>query len=233
MRLAAEEYGRFVAQLRELGNDDWTRPTACPAWDVHAMACHVLGMARLAGSPLEQFRQMRAARRRGGLFIDALTALQVEQYVHRSHGEIVDMLTRATPRAARGRARIPSLIRNRSMGEQPVDERGAQTEVWTVGYLSDVVLTRDTWIHRSDIALATGRVMTLTADHDGRIVADVAEEWAQRHGGPCTLTLTSPAGGTWSWGGGGPVYELDAEGFCRTVSGRAPGEGLLRTRVPF
>jgi len=60
-RLAAGEYNRFIGQLRELAPGDWARPTACLAWDIHAMACHVLGMAELAASPVEQARQFRAA----------------------------------------------------------------------------------------------------------------------------------------------------------------------------
>jgi uncharacterized protein (TIGR03083 family) len=106
-----------------------------------------------------------------------------------------------------------------------------------MGYLVDVILTRDTWMHRSDIARAVGRDMTLTADHDGVIVADVAAEWAQRHGQPCTLTLTGPAGGSWTFGSPAataPSYELDAVEFCRILSGRGTGEGLIATTpVPF
>ena len=49
------------------------------------------------------------------------------------------------------------------MSDQPVDSTGAQAEDWTVGYLTDVILTRDTWMHRSDIAAAAGRQLTLTA----------------------------------------------------------------------
>ena len=75
--------------------------------------------------------------------------------------------------------------------------------------------------------------MELTAGHDGVLVADVASEWASRHGQPCTLRLTGPAGGTWAWGSGGPVVELDAIEFGRTISGRAPGDGLLSQQVPF
>ena len=75
--------------------------------------------------------------------------------------------------------------------------------------------------------------MTLTAEHDGVIVADVAAEWASRHGEPCTLTLSGPAGGTWEFGGGGDHVELDAVEFCRILSGRGSGSGLLATRVPF
>jgi uncharacterized protein (TIGR03083 family) len=118
------------------------------------------------------------------------------------------------------------------MDNQPLNADGTQTEPWTVGYLTDVILTRDVWMHRLDIALATGRTMTLTPEHDGVLVANIAEEWAARHGQPCALVLTGPAGGTWTWGEG-PTVQLDAVDFCRTLSGRAVGEGLLTTFVPF
>lgn len=232
-RLAAAEYDRFIAQLRQLAPDDWARPTACPAWDIHAMACHVLGMAELAASPREQARQVRAAKHTKGLFLDALTALQVAKHRHRPPAEILARLAAVTPRAAKNRGRTPWLIRQVRMSDQPVDNTGAQTEAWTVGYVTDVILTRDTWMHRSDIAAAAGRALMLTAGHDGILVADVAAEWAQRHGQPCTLTLTGPAGGCRAWGTGGPVYELDAVEFCRIVSGRGSGDGLLAIRVPF
>jgi uncharacterized protein (TIGR03083 family) len=236
MRLAADEYDRFVAALRGLSPEDWAKPTACPAWDVHAMACHVLGMAEFAASPLEQWRQMRAARKAGGVFIDALTALQVEKHVHRGPADVVARLAVAGPRAATGRRRTPAPVRRIPMGAQPVDGTGGQSEPWTLGYLTDVILTRDTWMHRSDVAAATGRAMTLTPEHDGVIVADIVAEWAGRHRQPCELTLTGPAGGTWTFdgvGGDPAVLELDAVEFCRVLSGRGTGDGLLATRVPF
>ena len=92
MPLAATEYDRFVAQLRDLSAADWSKPTACPDWDVHAVACHVLGMAELAASVPEQLRQTRAARKAGGLFIDALTRLQVDKHVTRTPTELVTAL---------------------------------------------------------------------------------------------------------------------------------------------
>ncbi|HLK00570.1 MAG TPA: maleylpyruvate isomerase family mycothiol-dependent enzyme [Streptosporangiaceae bacterium] len=232
-RLAAEEYRRFTGQLRELAPEDWARPTACPAWDIHAMACHVLGMAEFAASPAEQARQLRAAKRAKGLFLDALTALQVAKHQHRPAEEIIARLAAVTPRAARNRGRTPWLIRQVRMSDQPVDSLGLQTENWTFGYLTDVILTRDTWMHRSDIAAASGRTMVLTVSHDGTLVGDAVAEWAERHGQPCTLTLTGPAGGHWTWGTGGPAHELDAVEFCRIISGRGSGNGLLATRVPF
>ena len=233
MRLAAEEYDAFAAQLRELTASDWGRETCCAGWDVHKMACHVLGMAEFAASPVEQARQGWKAKRASGLFIDALTAVQVEKHVHRSPEQVIDGLAAAGPRAAKGRRRTPALLRRAPMKNQPVDEAGTVTETWQLGYLVDVILTRDTWMHRSDVAAATGRPMSLTAEHDGVLVADVVADWAGRHGQPCSLTLTGPAGGSWTWGSGGPSYELDAEEFCRILSGRGTGEGLLGTQVPF
>jgi uncharacterized protein (TIGR03083 family) len=231
MRLAATEYDRVGAQLHALSPADWARATDCPDWDVRALASHVLGMAEMSATMREQMRQMRAARRRGGLFIDALTGLQVSERLSLSPAQITAKFTAVAPRAARGRRRAPGFIRNRTM---PMDQAvGGRMERWTIGYLVDVVLTRDNWVHRVDIARATGRDPELTQEHDGVLVADVAAEWAARHRQPCTLTLTGPAGGSWSWGSGGPALEVDAVEFCRVLSGRGHGDGLLGIAVPF
>jgi hypothetical protein len=47
------------------------------------------------------------------------------------------------------------------------------------------------------------------------------------------LLLTGPAGGSYVKGTGGTDLELDAVEFCRILSGRAPGAGLLTQFVPF
>lgn len=233
MRLAETEYGRFLDLMRDLEPEDWGRPTDCPGWDVRAMAGHTVGMAQMASGVRETTRQMTKALRRGGVPLDALTGLQVEEHASLSAEEVVARLAAAAPKAARARARTPGFIRRRAMpDEQPVDA-GSQLESWTLGYLLDVILTRDPWMHRVDICRAVEQEPQLTADHDGVLVADVAAEWAERHGQPCTLTLTGPAGGTWSWGEGGPALELDAVEFCRILAGRAEGHGLLATRVAF
>jgi uncharacterized protein (TIGR03083 family) len=231
MRLAATEYGRYLDVLRALEPADWTRPTDCPAWDVRAMAAHNLGMAEMAGSMRETARQNLKAMRRGGEFVDALTALQVEERAGMAPDEILARYAEAGPTAASGRRRRPAvLLRTPMPGGIPV---GGVPERWTFGFLIDTILTRDTWMHRVDTSRATGRDMALTPDHDGVVVADVVAEWADRHGAPCTLTLTGPAGGRWTFGAGGPEIELDAVEFCRTVSRRASGPGLLDVEVPF
>lgn len=232
-RLAATEYARVVEQLRALPADGWARPTDCPGWDVRAMAGHTLGMARMAASVRESARQRRAAAAgvaTGATFIDALTAHQVAQSAPLSNAELIAAMERIGPKAAAGRQRPPGFIRRRPM--QTALPNGGP-EVWTMGFLFDVILTRDPWMHRIDIARASGAPLTLTAEHDGVIVADVAREWAGRHGRPCTLHLTGPAGGTFTFGAGGPDIEADAVDFCRALSGRSALDPYLDTPVPF
>src|SRR5205823_4826550 len=63
----------------------------------------------------------------------------------------------------------------------PNELHDGTTEMWRFAFLLDVILTRDTWMHRVDVATATGRPLDLTATHDGRIVADVVArtpEWS-------------------------------------------------------
>jgi uncharacterized protein (TIGR03083 family) len=231
MRLAATEYQRLLDTMRGLRPDDWARPTDCAEWDVRAMAAHALGMVEMAASLREQSRQLKAARRRGGLFIDALTAVQVEERASMSPQQLVDRFAGRAPKAVRGRRMTPPFVRQRTMPEPQTV--GDHVESWTIGFLVDVILTRDPWMHRVDIVRATGAEHVLTRDHDAVIVADVVGEWAERHGQPYSLRLTGPIGGTWTSGSGGPDIELDAVEFCRALSGRGVGYGLLATQVPF
>src|ERR1700761_3110958 len=76
MRLAAAE------MFRSLTSAQWAMPTDCPAWDVRQMAAHMLGMAEMAASIRENIRQQRKATKvagSGGVYIDALTQLQVDE----------------------------------------------------------------------------------------------------------------------------------------------------------
>jgi uncharacterized protein (TIGR03083 family) len=235
MRLAATEYDRVLSVLRALPADAWSRPTDSGDWDVQALTAHLLGMAEMAASVREQLRQTRKAKKAGGSFLDALTALQVSERRHLSPAQLIEGYARTGPRAAKGRRRVPGLLRRRPMPDpQPVGGKpDSPYEAWTLGYLIDVVLTRDPWLHRSELVAAGGLPMELTADHDGAIVADVVSEWAERHGQAVTLHLTGPAGGRWELNGGGELLELDAVEFCRILSGRGEATGLLATEVPF
>ena len=75
--------------------------------------------------------------------------------------------------------------------------------------------------------------MELTADHDGRLVADIVGEWASLHGDPFDLVLNGAAGGTFSQGTNGERVEIDAITFIRILSGRLPGTGVLAHPLPL
>ena len=230
MGLAQTEFARMVDLLRQLRPEEWQRPTVCNLWDVRAMAGHVLGMAEAQASFPQFIHDFRSARRIGGSVIDGINATQVKERSGLTTAQVVDGLALAAPRAVRARRRTPALMRRlvRMRQDPPF-----QAERWQYGYLVDTIFTRDTWIHRLDICRATGREMVLTAEHDGRLVADIVADWARRHGRPFELALTGPAGGRYRQGTGGDAIELDALAFCETVAGRRTGAGLLSTRVPF
>jgi len=234
MRLAATEYDRCAEMFRTLSPAQWTAATDCPAWDVRQMAAHMLGMAEMAASMRETVRQQRKAARAGGVYIDALTALQVDERAGWTPERITARFAVRSPKAVAGRRRTPGFVRRRSM-PQLQDVNGVR-EPWSFGYLTDVILTRDPWMHRLDIAKAAGLPPRLTAGHDGVIVADVVAEWAGRHGKDFELTLTGPAGGTWKAGANGLGWTLDAVDFCRAVARRPASvtlDELLNTEIPF
>jgi uncharacterized protein (TIGR03083 family) len=238
MRLAATEYDRCTEAFRSLSPAQWARPTDCPAWDVRQMAAHMLGMAEMAASLRENLRQQRKAAKMvkadGSLYIDALTQLQVDERADWTPERITDRYAARAPKATAGRRRTPAVVRHRTMPQ--AQELNGVVEPWTLGYLIDVILTRDPWMHRMDIAAATGATPRLTADHDGVIVADVVTEWAGRHGKDFDLTLTGPAGGTWHAGANGPSWTLDAIDFCRAISRRPATltlDDLMNAEVPY
>ncbi|MBI1879199.1 MAG: hypothetical protein HYR94_13430, partial [Chloroflexi bacterium] len=74
-----------------------------------------------------------------------------------------------------------------------------------LGYITDLIYIRDTWIHHIDICLATGREMVLTADHDGRIMALIMRDLAEQlkdvlAGQIIAYDIPRPGGGCWKIG---------------------------------
>jgi uncharacterized protein (TIGR03083 family) len=230
VRLARTEYDRLLDLLGQLGTADWDRATACAGWTVRDIVAHLLGAGSANASLLENLRQMvrggRRVRGSGRPLVDGINEVQIDDRRHLTTDELVAGLAEVADRAILGRRRTPGPLRRVAV---PSPAGGTLT----LGHLVDVVYTRDLWMHRIDLANATGRELVLTPEQDGRIVADVVLEWARTHEQPVTLELTGPAGGTYRQRAGGPTLRLDAVSFCLAVSGRAPGQGLLAVPVVF
>lgn len=236
MRLQAQELERTLSLLRSLDDTGWTATTDCPAWDVRAMYQHVLGACEAGASMRENVHQLRLARtdrkRHGGPLEAALSSQQVRERADLGPTDIVERLTAVASKTVRGRTRTPRLLRNHAK----LAIGGPVHETWKLGYLIDTIYLRDMWMHRVDASLAVGQPVQLSADHDGRIVADVVAEWARRHGSSFMLELSGPADGTYAYQPQSATAEhvaLDAVAFCRTLAGRIPASGLLATVVPF
>ena len=229
MDAATEEYRRLGVLLADLTDDEWRRPTDCSEWDVRELVAHLVGAAEAGASMRALVHQARRGRRLrpGEPGVEGMNAVQVQERADADPARLRADLASIGARAVRRRSGLPAALRalrvpfGPPLGTKPL------------GYLMDRIYTRDAWMHRIDIARATGRTPELTADHDGRIVADVVAEWASAHGQPYRMTLTGPAGGSWSAGDDGEEHSLDAVEFCRILSGRAAGTGLLAHAIPF
>ena len=174
MRLAQTEYQRVTDAVDALQPEDWTRPTDCTAWDVRQLVAHI---ARHGEPFLNSLRGgapnaggQGPATARPGEHRRADRAPSRGAAAPRARGAARRVASRRPARGQADAAEFPAsyagdACRSRGLNGVP--------ETWSIGYLTDVILTRDPWMHRLDLARATGRELVLTADHDGVIVADV------------------------------------------------------------
>lgn len=231
-RLMTDAFERLLRLLESLHADDWSKPTACTAWDVHDMVAHQAGGYLSGFSYREMLRQYTKLPKAGQLPEDAINALQVGERKDMSPAELVAELKRVGPQA----------IHNWAYGFNAIKWIHAPHPVggfMSLRYLMWVTHSRDTWMHRLDICRATNRPFEQTREHDGRIVElvvrDVAGKLPKRlNGRAITLTLTGVAGGVWQVGEGEPAagLEMDALDFNIFVSGRfSHVEGMKRAQI--
>jgi uncharacterized protein (TIGR03083 family) len=238
MHLAETAYARFVDLAETVRPEQWTLLTDCTGWTVRDMVGHVLGAMRSAASIRELMSQQREVvsrvRAGGTNQTDAMTQIQIDRTAQLSTTDLLAESRAMVAKATTGRRRTPAPMRK--LVRLKVD-LGFMQERWSLGYLNDIILTRDAWLHRIDLSRALGVAPLLTPDHDARIIADIVAEWARRHGKPFDLTLRGPAGGRFASSatvtGDAERIEIDAVEFCRILSGRATGTGPLTTAVPF
>jgi uncharacterized protein (TIGR03083 family) len=224
--MATVELDRFLALLERLAPDDWAKPTVCTDWDVREVTAHVAGAAASYARPSEFARQwsplaQRPYRRAGLGILDALNQIQVDDRATHDPAAVIAELRADGPRAIATRRRLPALARSIRL---PMPTLGFVP----IGYLTDLIYTRDMWVHRLDLSRATGQPMALTPDHDGRVIAlvvrDLALKLAPRlRSKSVNYDLVGPAGGAFRFGAG-PVVQatirLDALDFAWLAAGR-------------
>lgn len=228
MAITAAENRRLWELLIDIKPDEWSLPTDCTRWDVRAIVVHLIAAAEAQASVVEFVRQTMAGRRLmeeiGGIYpVDGMNEAGLRARSHLTPEELSDRWTRVAAEALGFRRRMPAPIRALPLLRL---DKG----LWKpLGYLYDIGFTRDVWMHRVDLSRATGRTFIATAQHDGRIVADIIAEWATTHTDPFTLKLTGPAGGTYLRDSADPGDRLkvDAIDCCRILSGRGTPVGVL------
>jgi len=222
-RLAQTEYERVLALLERLEGEDWAQPTYCTAWNVRDMVAHLAG-AVTGSTSFAEFRRQNVQNPYVKEFeepVDGTNKLQIEERAEKTQAELVEEFRQSGQIAVQKRQDLPWLVRKIRL---PMGSMG----LTSIEYLMDTIYPRDQWMHRYDICAATGREMAVTAAHDGRMVAlvlrDIADklrkELAERN---LALRLVGEAGGDYLFGRqAGPdcTIEVDVFTFCLRASGR-------------
>jgi uncharacterized protein (TIGR03083 family) len=225
-KMALAELETFLTLLQDLTEAEWSKPTACPLWDVRQMVAHVVGAAEGYLS-FKNFKRQMASKdlkrytSQGLKGIDATNQLQIDDRAKSTPARLIAELREIGPKSINNRYKLPLLLRALRvyipiLGFNRID------------YLTDLIYTRDMWMHRLDICRATGREMTLKPEHDGRITALVVRDLAKRKGNKLKeagvrYELTGPAGGAWNIGATTvptATLKIDALDFNLLAAGR-------------
>lgn len=241
MQLAESQMTALENELRRLDPDDWDKQTDCDRWTVRDIVAHVIGWAEAITSPrvfFDQAKLTRSMRKELTQKVDAQNEAQVVARRHLSTDELIEALSKVTPRFLAVRRSVGYVgkfvpLYNNAVG------------FTTLGFLARQIFMRDHFMHRIDISRATGKPMTL-GEPERRIVADVVRHWARVSQSDAQLELTGDAGGVFETGTGRKAtISGDALDFCRLMCGRADvsafefegDEGAARAwlavKVPF
>ena len=239
MSMAKLEFERFLTLVTSFSEDDWEKPTVCTMWNVRQLVAHVTGACASYAHWSEFKRQsnpkiQRPYRAQGLSFLDSMNQIQVDDRASSTPAALINELQRVGPRAIATRSRIPALVRALRV---PLPALGG---VVPLGYLTDLIYTRDMWMHRLDLCRATGREMVMTPEHDGCIVALVVRDLEKKLGAKLRTTsvvyhLSGDIGGMWLLGAKSSpaaTIHLDVLDFNLLASGRlTPEEAETRASI--
>ena len=209
-------------QLAALTDADFARETDCAGWRVRDIVAHLAGSAEEMkwpwGFPLRIVRGHHRYPEMANL--DARNQIQIDDLRALDDAALIAHYREQQPTALTGARRMPALLRKAKApsglpGVPPIN----------IGYLFDVICTRDIWMHAIDIEQATGAPRVL-GPYDGEVIAQIFRDLCIEWRGPTIeLQLTGASSMRWMVGTG-PVTAkatADAIEFCRLLAGR-PGK---------
>ena len=213
-------FNRFIKLIETLDPEDWNKPTACTAWNVHDMVAHQAGGYASGTGYREMLRQYSSMPKPGQLPEDAINELQVAERAGKSSTELIAELKAVGPVAMHKWAHQFRLAKPLTAYHPVGGWINLRRLMW-------IIHSRDTWMHRLDICRATGRSFEQTPEHDGRIAAlvmrDVEKALSKKlNGRALVFELSGVAGGAWKLGAGEPaaVVKMDVLEFNIFISGR-------------
>ncbi|MBM7441833.1 maleylpyruvate isomerase family mycothiol-dependent enzyme [Streptomyces sp. HB132] len=226
-RVNEAELRATLSTFRELSDEDWRRPTVCTGWTVRDMLAHTVGQYEELPRPWVAVRRIRRAARTHPHLgrLDGHNEVQIEDRQAVPGRELIGALAHFAPQGLIALRRVPAPVRRRTRLSLLYPEAKALPDD-SVDYLGNVLVVRDTWMHRMDLADATGAEPVLDG-HDREIVDQVVLDLALAWTGPAAeIDLHGPAGGRRLLGIGTPAATLhaDAVDFARHLSGR-PARG--------
>ena len=200
---------------------EWHRRTVCDEWDVADITGHLIGQAEDVITPWSFPRRFRKAKRvyPGKPRYDAHMMVQADEHRGTPPAELRVLFDRVWAKATRKISRNPELLRRITMQVE-------DTPRMSLGYVHDILLARDLWMHRDDVCQALGRPFD-AGPYAEEMIAQVIYDleaagplWGERPA--IVLELTGHGGGTYRLGRGEPVGRaaVDAVSYMRTLSGR-------------
>ena len=138
-----------VALLRSLRDEDWSRPTDCPGWDVRAVAAHLAHLeSELAGNPQDQVE------------VPVLAHVTSSLGAYTERGPIARRDW--SPAAVVDELEASAAVRLAALRADPPTDGSARAPVTPgdIGWTWETLLTNrplDVWMHEQDIRRAVGR----------------------------------------------------------------------------
>jgi uncharacterized protein (TIGR03083 family) len=228
-RLRAE----LAALLGTLSDRDWARPTACPGWDVHAVAAHLLGV-----------ELGNVSVRRDGWKLGPAQGEDLDAWLNTFNQQWVDAARRISPVLLTDLLDLAGLRFEEHLATLDLDATGGPVE-WAAGadpapvWLDIAREYMERYVHQDQIRQATRRP-PLGAVFTGPVLATAAhalpralDQVDRPAGTVVTFTAEGAGGGTWQVVRTPSGWELDPAQPARPAAchARTTVDGALKLYV--